>query len=178
MNKKNEKNVSNVFMHLQMIGFYNLHERLRYNKKRILRFWDCFNATFKKYSEGKINQEKLLVYCDKKGFDVKSFVNSIPTTRKLILLDSAGKKGTMNSDIIADINESIVVYFCIADAVLKEEFKETKKNVNIFNEQMLYYIDSYTRKQPGTNIYYLDDESCNELLMEECKLDVIKGIEL
>lgn len=178
MNKKNEKYVNNVFSHLQMIGFYNLHERLGYNRKRLLRFWDYFNATFANYGNGKTNKENLLVYCNKKGFNIEDYINQISTTSRFRLLETKGKKHTMNKQIVNDINEALIVYFGIADAILKEEFKETKKNIHLFNNQMLYYIDSYTRKQPNTNEYYLDDVGCNELLMEECKLDVIRGKEL
>ena len=120
----------------------------------------------------------MLAYCNKKGFNIEGYINQITTTSKLRLLESKGKKHTMNKDIMNDINESLIVYLGIADAVLKEEFKETKKNIHRFNDQMLYYIDSYTRKQPKSNEYYLNDESCNELLIEECKLDVIRGKEL
>lgn len=116
----------------------------------------------------------LIEYCDVKKINARQYVNSIPFSQKIFLADVSNKQRAV---IGMDKNINIAFYTTIilVMPVLKETYKFSNKKIYEFLEYVKDYVDSYWRKQPGTNQRYLSDEILNQMFIDEVGYDLEKG---
>lgn len=170
---KRDNMIDKLFIHMRFIGFYDLRDRFGFGAIRIKRFWDAVEQVTEKYAQNILKTEEINNYCMSKGINVPELLKTIPVENRFILA-GLRKDNPLRFTELKYINAVIQLYIMVADSVLKEAFKFSVSQVKKFNEEIKYYIDSYTRLQPGTNEYYLDDNGCNEMLKAECGIDVLK----
>lgn len=161
--------IQTLFTHLQFMGYQNLHDRFGFGNRRLKRFYECLEREFENYSQEKLKTEELLVYCQNKENDIYKWVRSLSQSQKLKVSGFKAKKGT-SINFMKVVDSAYLIYGGLASYVLFEDFKFSKPQVKKFLEEMAYYLDSYAKG-------YLDDNLVNELMIEECKIDVINNID-
>lgn len=163
-----DKMLRETFKHLQFMGYMALRDRYGFGRQRLIKFYDCIKGLFDKYTAKEITSKEMLVYCEKNKIDVYKWVRSITQTEKLKLSSCAKHKGN-TLDVIKVLDSSILVYGMLSASVLKETFKFSRPEIERFYGHISYYIDSYVRD-------YLNDEMINDILQEECNIDLYKGV--
>lgn len=141
-----------------------------FKEKRIRKFYEHMNTLKESWADGVVPTDGMLRYCEKKKIDAYGFMKKIPQSKKLFLI---GRNSTPK--VINYIEAGFLVNILMSVIVLKEEFRFTNPMIQKYLDKIEYYIDSYTRKQPGTNLYYLNDNMILSIFREELKLDLETG---
>ena len=175
--KSGDKVFNAIFKHMQYIGYYTIYERFNITADDLVKFSVIFNDTFELYKTGKLEINGIITYFNKKRINILKWVHSIPVNQKLALADKKNCGGDIPFTI-QTINIALYCYAMIADMVLIEHFNFITKNVNKFNNELNYYIDSYTRKQPGLKDTYLHDIDIQDWFVEEFRFDIKAGLEV
>lgn len=158
-----------AFNHFVMISYQNLHDKFGFGQKRILKFYSAMQELLNQYDLGTLNTSMLLKYSVKVKVDSYGWVKSLPTSQKLSLVNfKPNKNNGMNA--VKLIESALLISDLLAVSVLKEEFGMSKAKIDEFNEWQKYYIDSYVKG-------YLNDTMVNELMIAECKIDIIDYME-
>jgi hypothetical protein len=113
---------------------------------------------------------EMIKKCEDWNIHVYAWMKKIPTSTKLRLVGKNAVPGIMNY-----IESAFLINIVMSVIVLKEKFRFTKAQLNEYLNKIGYYVDSYTRKQPGTNKYYLNDNMIIEIFKEELKIDLVTG---
>lgn len=161
--------IQNLFTHLQFMGYQNLHDRFGFGNKRLKRFYEFLEKEFEKYSEGKLELDSLLMYCKKNDNNIYDWIRTLPQSQKIKVSEFKAKKGT-SVNFMKGIDAGFLIYGTLSVVVLLREFNFSKPQAKKFLDEMAYYLDSYAKG-------YLNDELVNELMIEECKIDVINEID-
>jgi len=165
--RQQEQMMKELFKHLQFMGYMALRDRYGFGKKRIIRYWDNIQNIFDEYEKGKIDSSQMLRYCETKNIHAHAWIKTISQREKMILANSEKYKCNV-IEIIKILDSATLVYAMISGIVLKEIFDFSSAKVEEFYSHINYYIDSYVRD-------YLNDEMVNEILIEECGIDLLKG---
>ena len=173
MDKKNDKAILKMSTSLTYIFYYSARDVLGFGQDRMIRFWENMLELKERWSEMEVTSYEMLVYCEKKGIDVHGFVKGVPNNKKLLMV---GNNITIAS--LKYIESAMLANMMFATIVLKETFKQSTSKIKEFMKMVDNYIDSYTKKQPKSKLYYLNDRMIIDALKDEIKLDVEKGIRL
>ena len=162
-----EKMIKENFKHLQFMGYMTLRDRYDFERDGLIDFYKRIKYVFEKYESNELSTKEMLTYCEGNKIDVYGWVNSITQQQKLKLADCGKHKG-FTLDLIKVLDASILIYGMISASVLKEIFNFSSETIEEFYGHISYYIDSYVRN-------YLNDDMINEIMKEECDLDLYKG---
>jgi hypothetical protein len=147
-----------------------LYDVFGFKGKRIRRYYNEMIALKKNWRDDQVPIEGMLKYCEQKKIDIFGFTSKIPTSTKLKLCGKNCVPGVMNY-----INAGFLVNILMSVIVLKETFRFSNAMIQQYLDKIEYYIDSYTRKQPGCGKYYLTDDMILEIFRDELKLDLNTG---
>ena len=167
---KEDKAIMAVTTHLQYMTYNALLDVFGFKEKRIRKFYACIEAFKLKWEKDEITSREMMVYCIKKKIDLGSWMHKIPLSKKMALI---GRNAT--PEIIGYFDGAVMAFMLMAVISLKEEFRFSNPMIEKYLTKMSYYIDSYTRKQPRCNEYYLNDNMILEIFREELKLDLTTG---
>lgn len=168
--EKEDKAIMDITTHLQFMTYNALLDVFGFKEKRIRKFYQCMEALKTKWDDAIITSNEMLIYCAKKNIDINSWVKKIPLSKKMAL---SGKNVT--PEIVRYFDATVIAILLMTIISLKEEFRFTNPMIEKYLAKMEYYIDSYTRKQPKTNEYYLNDNMILAIFRDELKLDLITG---
>lgn len=170
---KNDKAILKMSTSLTYIFYYSARDVLGFGQDRMIRFWENMVELKERWSDMKITSYEMMKYCEKKGFDVHGFVKGVPSNKKLLMV---GNNITPAS--LKYIESAMLANMMFACIVLKETFNQSTPKIKEFMSMVDNYIDSYTRKQPKSKLYYLNDRMIIDALKDEIKLDVENGVRL
>jgi hypothetical protein len=168
--KKEDKAILTITTHIGLMSYMALYDVFGFKEKRIRRYYDEMQAMKFGWADGQVPTDELLQYCENNGIHVYAFVKRVPTSTKLKLIGNNTVPGVMPY-----LESGFLVNILMSVKVLKEKFRFTKAMLQEYLDKIEYYIDSYTRKQPGTNKYYLNDDMILEIFRDEMKLDLNTG---
>ena len=156
--------IQTAFNHFIMISYQTLHDKFDFDGDKITKFYNSMHGVLNDYALGRLNTQEMLIYSVKIKVDCHGWVKSLPIRWKYALVGFKANQGK-GMKAIMHIEAALLVSDLIAISVLKEEFGLVKEELDKFNEWQRYYIDSYVRG-------YLNDEMINELMIEECHIDM------
>ena len=167
---KEDKAILELTTHMCFMSYMALYDVFGFKEKRIRRYYETMTKLKQDWSNNIVTTESMLKYCEAKKIDAYGFMKRIPTSKKIALV---GKNVTPS--ILKYIESGLLINVLMSVIVLKEEFRFTKAQLQTFLDKVDYYIDSYTRKQPKTNIYYLNDNMILGIFRDELKIDLNTG---
>lgn len=120
-----------------------------------------------------VTSASLLTYCVKKKIDVVGFVKSIPMSQKLFMADIQKGRAVIGAE--KNIESAFLATILLTIPTLKETYRFSNAKINEFLKWVVYFIDSYCRKQPGCKEHYLNDEMIRQIFIEEEGWDIVEG---
>lgn len=168
--RKEDKAILEMTNKIGLMTYMALYDVFGFKEKRIRKFYDVMMALKSDWSEDVVPTDAMLRYCEKKKIDVYHRMNSIPTSKKLMLVGKNTVPGVINY-----LEAGFLVNILMSVIVLKEEFRFTNPQIETYLDKIEYYIDSFTRKQPKTNKFYLNENMILEIFRDELKLDLNTG---
>lgn len=166
--KKEDKAILEMTKHLQLMTYNALLDVFGFKEKRIRKFHAVMECLKAKWEDDTLTSKEMIVYCMKKKIDLHAWINKIPLSKKMALV---GKNVTPG--IVKYFDAAVMANMLMTVITLKEEFRFSNPMIEKYLEKMDFYIDSYTRKQPKSNEYYLNDNMILDIFREELKLDLI-----
>lgn len=166
--KKEDKAILEMTKHLQLMTYNALLDVFGFKEKRIRKFHAVMECLKTKWEDDTLTSKEMIVYCMKKKIDLHAWINKIPLSKKMALV---GKNVTPG--IVKYFDAAVMANMLMTVITLKEEFRFSNPMIEKYLEKMDFYIDSYTRKQPKSNEYYLNDNMILDIFREELKLDLI-----
>jgi hypothetical protein len=168
--RKEDKAILTIATHIGFMSYMTLYDVFGFKERRIRRYYNEMTLLKEGWKDGQVPTEQMIKQCEDYGVHVYGFMKKIPMSTKLKLI---GKNVTPG--IIDYIEAGFLVNILMSVIVLKEKFRFSNPQIYKYLDKIEDYIDSYTRKQPGTNKYYLDDEMIIEIFRDEMRLDLITG---
>ena len=166
----------NIANHMAYIFANILYDKFDMSFKQITNFYNKTVARRTAWQDDdneEITSESMLAYCIKKKIDVIGFVKSIPMSQKLYMADIQKGRAVLGADV--NIESAFLSTFLLTIPVLKETYKFSNEKINEFMKWVEYFIDSYSRKQPGCKDHYLNDEMIRQIFIEEEGWDIVEG---
>lgn len=120
-----------------------------------------------------VTSESMLEYCQKKKIDVVGFVKSIPMTQKLYMADIQKGRAVIGAD--KNIEAGFIETLLLTIPTLKETYRFSNAKIEEFMKWVVYYIDSYWRKQPGCKEHYCSDAIIRQTFIEDEGWDIVTG---
>lgn len=167
---REDKAIMTITHSVGLMSYMTLYDVFGFGKKRIRHYYDAMTRLKEEWSDSQVPTNQLLTYCESKKIDVYGWMKNIPTSSKLKLVGNNLVPNVMNY-----LEAGFLVNVLMSVVVLKEEFRFSNPMIKKFMDKIEYYVDSYTRKQPGTNIYYLNDKMIIDTFIEEMKLNLETG---
>ena len=166
----------NVYNHLKYIVTYVLYDKFDFGFKKVSNFYgklESLDSAWRDDNNEKVTTERLYNYTYQKGYDVVAFIRSIPFSQKLTLADVKGNKVPLGAN--KDVDYGFLTMLILAIPVLKESYRFNQNNIKEFMYWIAYFVESYTKKQPKTNITYLCDDDIWQMFIDEAHWDIRKG---
>lgn len=156
--------VKSSFRHLELCGYQTLRDRFDFGQEQLRTYWNGIESINQMYSLGLQSYQSITTFARGKGVDIDAWVRSIPREHKLFLCPI--------HSIVPDkyvrnkfIDSTFFCYYMLAVKVLGERFAMKSAEIARFGEEIKYFIDSYAKG-------YLTDELVEEMLMDECGIEV------
>jgi hypothetical protein len=167
---KEDRAIYTITNRIGLMSYMALYDVFGFKEKRIRRYYDEMQRLKEGWTDNQVPTEEMLKQCEDYGIHVYGFIKKFPMSTKLKLIGNNITPGVINY-----IEAGFLVNIVMGVIVLKEQFRFSNPQVNKFLDKIEYYIDSYTRKQPGCNKYYLNDDMILEIFRDELKLDLNTG---
>lgn len=171
MKCKEDKGILTMTNSIGLMTYMALYDKFEFTETKIRNFYEAVMALKLEWNQDKVTSQAMLNYCKLKKIDIEGCMGRIPKSKKLML---AGKKN-MTPKLLPYIDSGFRINIMMSAIVLKEKYRFSIAKVNEYLKWIEYYVDSYTRKQPKTNIYYLNDEMILSIFREEMHLDLNTG---
>jgi hypothetical protein len=152
------------------MSYLTLYDQFNFQERRIRRYYAEMIALKEAWRDDQVPTAEMIQKCENWGIHTVAWLKRIPTSTKLRLVGKNAVPGIMNY-----IESAFLVNVIMSIIVLKEKFRFTKAQLNDYLNKIGYYVDSYTRKQPGTNKYYLNDNMIIQIFRDELKIDLVTG---
>jgi hypothetical protein len=169
-NRKEDQAILAITTHIGLMSYMALYDVFGFKEKRIRRYYDEMQKLKLGWADEQVPTAQMLKQCENYGIHAYSFMKKIPMSTKLKLVGKNTVPGVANY-----IEAGFLVNILMSVIVLKEQFRFSNPQVYKYLDKIEYYIDSYTRKIPGTNKYYLNDDMILEIFRDEMKLDLNTG---
>ena len=153
-----------------------LYDKFDFGFKKVSNFYgklESLDSAWRDDNNEKVTTERLLNYSYQKGFDIVAFIRSIPFSQKLTLADVKGNKVPLGAN--KDVDYGFLTMMILAIPVLRESYRFNQNNIKEFMYWIAYFVESYTKKQPKTNIPYLCDDDIWQMFIDEAHWDIRKG---
>lgn len=167
---KEDKAILEMTYKIGLMSYMALYDVFGFKEKRIRKYYDAMIALKEQWAEGIVPTDAMLKYCEVKKIDVYHRMKNVPTSKKLLLIGNNKTPGVINF-----IEAGYLVNILMSVIVLKEEFKFTNPQIEKYLDKIDYYVDSFTRKQPKTNKYYLTSDMILSIFRDEMQLDLNTG---
>lgn len=168
--EKEDMAIMTMTKKLQLMTYMALYDVFEFKEKRLKRFHRHMEALKASWADEKVPTVNMLRYCEKKKINVYQYAKEISQSQKIALVEKY-----TSAKLIAYIEPAFLTNVLMSVIILKEEFRFSNPMIEKYLKKMAYYIDSYTRKQPGTNRYYLNNEMIIEIFRDEIKLNIETG---
>lgn len=168
---KEDRAIMQMSNSIGMMTYYTLYDKFGFGAVKLQNFYGHYLALRQEWSNDQVPTEGMLKYCAEKKIDAYGFMKSIPMRIKLMLCGLKNATPTM----MYYIEPAFLTNILMTVIILKEQYKFSNAKIEEYLHWMGYWIDSYTRKQPRTNIYYLNDKMIVDTLIDEIKLDLVTG---
>lgn len=165
----------NIANHMAYIYMIILYDKFDFSFKQICNFNEKLIALRNKYqddNDSSVTSDSLYKYVTDKNLRAYEFVKSIPMSEKLFLAD-VKKGGVVGAD--RHIEAAFLKTLMLTIPVLKKNYKFSNDKIFQFYKWVRYYVDSYYRKQPGTNKRYCTDEIIRGAFIEDEGYDIKNG---
>ena len=154
--------------HLHFMGLQMVRDRFDLTSTQMVEYWAIIEGVIAQYQNNEITWQNLLDYASEVQNPYK-WINTVPKNQRVIILGYKNIKGTPEK-IKQIIDASILLYYCSGIiSLIKLEIKQ--EEIAKYGKYLADFIDSYAKG-------YLTDELVNEMLVEECGLDLIKGTDV
>lgn len=162
---------NNIANHMAYIFMEVLYDKFNLSFKQLNNFYTRVIERRVAWQKNEVTSLELVEYCKK--IDVVGWVKSIPMSHKLYLADIHKSRALIGAD--KNIESALASTMFLTIPTLKKTYRFNNADVSEFMRWVKYFIDSYYRKQPGTNQHYLSDQMIRQMFIEDEHYDIEKG---